>query len=312
MASQADSAASTPVDFEALLGGDEPDIEEVDNGPADPELEAEADTSEDVEAEPEEESEEEAEEKEAEPSHTVKVNGEAKQVSTSELIAGYQKGADYTAKTQKLAEERRAHEAEVSATQTERARYAQVLAGLETRLKALNPEPDWERLRATDPVAFSVQWVDHQRRQAEIDGVAAEQRRVEDLNAVDHEQRVATYAQAEQVRLLEALPKWKDPKVAQVERRALVDYGVSAGFTPEELSEVMDHRSVVVLHKAMQYDAIKARQGTIRKQVAEAQEPVPVVASTRRNPTTKSVALRNQLSKTGSVRDAAALFAEML
>ena len=41
-----------------------------------------------------------------EPLHTVKVDGEDRQVSQSELLNGYQRQADYTRKTQELAVER--------------------------------------------------------------------------------------------------------------------------------------------------------------------------------------------------------------
>src|ERR1700752_3603520 len=42
-----------------------------------------------------------------EPRHTVKVDGESLEVPLSELIKGYQRGADYTRKTMRLADERR-------------------------------------------------------------------------------------------------------------------------------------------------------------------------------------------------------------
>jgi len=58
----------------------------------------------------------------AEPMFTVKVNGEEKQVPQSELVAGYQRQADYSRKTQELADERRRYEsliAQVAAGNTQ-------------------------------------------------------------------------------------------------------------------------------------------------------------------------------------------------
>ena len=54
-----------------------------------------------------------SEEAEEQPARTfrIKAAGEDREVTETELIEGYQLGADYTKKTQKLAEERKAVEA---------------------------------------------------------------------------------------------------------------------------------------------------------------------------------------------------------
>lgn len=49
-------------------------------------------------------------EEQSDPLVTVKINGQEMQVKQSELIAGYQRGADYTRKTQELAAERRRYD----------------------------------------------------------------------------------------------------------------------------------------------------------------------------------------------------------
>ena len=75
------------------------------------EVESEEDT---YEAEDSDENEEETEE-EAPQTFTVKASGEEKEVTFDELVSGYQLGADYTKKTQEVAENRKAVEAEAKA-----------------------------------------------------------------------------------------------------------------------------------------------------------------------------------------------------
>ena len=68
-----------------------------------------ADTEPETKTEPKEETKP-VEQSIEEPMATVKVNGEEMQVKQSELIAGYQRGADYTRKTQELAAERKRYD----------------------------------------------------------------------------------------------------------------------------------------------------------------------------------------------------------
>ena len=79
------------------------------------EVESEEQSEEDTyEAEDSDEVEEETEE-EAPQTFTVKASGEEKEVTFDELVSGYQLGSDYTKKTQELAENRKAVEAEAKA-----------------------------------------------------------------------------------------------------------------------------------------------------------------------------------------------------
>ena len=63
---------------------------------------------------------EEVAEIETAPSYTVKVDGEEVEVNLDELRNGYQRQADYTRKSQSLAEQRKAYEANLQAVQQER------------------------------------------------------------------------------------------------------------------------------------------------------------------------------------------------
>lgn len=313
---------ATAKDFESLLGGAEPS-EEVEAEPeGEEELEAESEEGE-PEAEEEGQAEEEAEEEgEEEPgdTFTVKVDGKSAKVTRDELIKGYTRHADYTRKSQSLADARKVAESEFAAVQQERARYAQILDVAEQRLmQAAPPAKDWDKLRTEDPITFAAEWAQDQRvRQnhaAEYQRLTAERQRLAQVQQVDQHKHLAAHVEVEQGKLLAALPTWSDPKIAGAEKTALVEFGASLGFTPEELNGVFDHRAVLALYKAMKYDTLQKRQPTVRKVIEQAQtrkvlEPGSVSTQSRGSSDLKKAYQR--LGQTGRQSDAASLFEKML
>jgi hypothetical protein len=122
--------------FDVMFGSEEttnPEqaVEESDDTGEEYEV-AEAETFDEEEAEEALESDEveyEVEEPDAQTdtAYTVKIDGEEFEVTLDELRNGYQRQADYTRKSQSLAEQRKAYEANLQAVQAERNQYAQVL-----------------------------------------------------------------------------------------------------------------------------------------------------------------------------------------
>jgi len=113
----------------------------------------------DVEVEDDDESEVEEEELE-ETRYTVKAAGEEKEVTLEELMQGYQLGADYTKKTQELAENRKAVEAEARAiieAKQVRDTYAQRLQSIEQFLTQGQDSPeDLVYMKENDPIGYAV------------------------------------------------------------------------------------------------------------------------------------------------------------
>ena len=95
-----------------------------------------------LEAVEEDQSEEEVEEVEEEvvktetPVYTVKIDGDEHEVTLDELRNGYQRHADYTRKSQTLAEQRKAYESNLEAVQNERGQYADALKTLSAQKSA--------------------------------------------------------------------------------------------------------------------------------------------------------------------------------
>lgn len=321
--------------FESILSGEGQDTEEENekaqqaDEPADDEDEGdepeasddegeEAQESEDEESEDESDDEEESDQDESEdPVYAVKVDGQEIEVPLSELVKGYSRTADYTRKTQQLAAERQQVLAQAAESSALREQYAQRLEQIDQFLQQQQPaEPDWETLRATDPIEFAAQWADHQRRQAMRQQVMVERQAV--MQRQQAEQMMQTQQQLEQARqwLNQAIPEWSDQEKAKADRAAMKAYGTKFGYSDEELSQVMDPRAVVLLRKAMLYDQLQQRKSTIApvKKTGKA-APVlkPSAASTQ---STRKVSdttrAKQRLAKTGNVRDAAKLFETLL
>ena len=110
---------------------------------------------------------------------------------------------------------------------------------------------------------------------------------------------------AQQEKLLEALPEWKDPEVAQEARNCDV-CPACAWFSEQEVSNIADARGVLAIRKAYLYDELMAKKPVAQKKVKKA----PKVTKSGK-PTTKAQSNANRkkqalerLNKTGS-KDAA-------
>jgi len=243
---------------------------------------------------------------------TVKIDGKEEQIPLSEAIANYQRQADYTKKTQALAEQRKAVEQEAAQATVERQQYAQLLSALTEQLQSMqSQEPDWNRLYNEDPLEYVRQkdiWRDNQEK---LQAAQYEQQRIQALNQQQQAAQLQQIVEHNRSRLLEQVPAWNDKAKWEADRKALRDYGIEAGFSDEELNQAYDSRAVVALYKAMKYDRMMAKRPT------KSQPNGPKLAragssTTAPRSTTQLTKAKQRLAKTGSVRDAAAAFELLL
>lgn len=244
---------------------------------------------------------------------TVKVNGKVEQLPIEEVAKGYQRQADYSQKTADLADQRRTLAAEAAAVKEERAQYAQLLTALKTQLESGGQEePNWQTLYDENPLEYVRQkdiWRERQ------DRAAAAQYETQRIQALQTQEQQAALQQAVakgRTELIEAMPEWKDAKKWDADRVKLLDYGKKLGFTDQELGNTYDPRAVIALHKARLYDELKAAKPVpaVRK------APAPLAAgnaqSVTRQATSDETKAKQRLAKTGSIRDAAAVFEKFL
>lgn len=291
-----------------------------------PEGESTPDEPEEPAAEEPEESEEgegeTPEEPQAPQTYHVKVDGEEVEVTLDELLKGYSRTADYTRKTQKLADERAAFQqevervvkAELPAMREERTRYATQVAQLAEVLQSLTAEPDWDKLREENPAAFAEEYAEWDRQQKRIEKLKAERDRAMQDVANDRLEQMREMLRTEQQSLVEKLPTWKQPEVAKKERDEIVSYlKDDLGLSPAEIDGIVDHRVILTVRKAMLFDrAQKAPPATKPTKTQDAPRVVkPGPAPSVKREVSDLTRAKQRLAKTHSVRDAAAAI-EML
>jgi len=264
----------------------------------------------DVESELTEEVEEE--ELEEPQRFKVKAAGEEKEVTLEELMQGYQLGADYTKKTQELAENRKAVEAEARAileAKQVRDTYAQRLQAIEQFLTSgQDSSEDLAYMKENDPIGYAVKVAELTEKKEQLAQVRAEQERIAQQQQADRQQEMARLVQQEATKLSQVLPEFSDPTKGEQIRNEIRNYGKSVGFTEQELSQVYDSRHVLMLHKAMMYDKLQKSKPAVNKKVAQA--PKMVKSGTKVKEGNRDIRKQqlNKLKQTGKVRDAAALF----
>lgn len=276
----------------------EPEPEEEPETPTD-----EPSDEEDGEVEPDDE---ETDEQPVQPkTRRLKIEGAEVEVTDEELEKGYLRTADYTRKTQQLAEQRKAHEAEQAAVRAEREQYATYLAQLAEAAKSLDQEPDWDKLQQEHPDEFPAAWAAWSRRQEQLKAVEAEQRRITEKMRADQIDQYRAHLKQEEAKLVEAIPAWKDAEVAKKEKAELWDFAKRHGYTDEELSMVGDHRVMVLLRKAMQHDRAEAKRPAVRERIERVKVAAPGPAASSRPPVTDLTRAKQRLAKTGRKEDAA-------
>jgi len=294
--------------FLGLMGG-----EDGSDGQPEPQLEANESEAESDESYDESEVEqEEAEEQEEPQKFRVKAAGEEREVTLDELIKSYQLGTDYTKKSQAVAEERKAVEAERQAIQEAKAlrdQYAQRLEMMEQMLRPQDETENLAYLKETDPIGYSVKVAEMVERDKQLNAVRAERERIAQQQEQERQQNLQRMVAEESQKLVAAVPEFADPTKGEALRKDIRSFGKSLGFSDQELASVYDSRAVLTLYKAMQYDKLMASKPEVTKKVAQAPKVMkPGVAQSRDTASEELKKLKARAKQSGRVADAASVF----
>tara|TARA_B110000211_G_C14038161_1_gene535536 strand:+ start:550 stop:1557 length:1008 start_codon:yes stop_codon:yes gene_type:complete len=250
-------------DEEVVAQADEEALEE--------EVEEESDED---ELEATDEDDEDSDEVEEAQTFKVKANGEEQDVTLDELVEGYQKGSDYTKKSQHLAEQRKAVEEHAYAIQEAQnlrdeyhARLGQVQEVLQNNAEEY---VDLDVLKENDPIAYAVAVAERTENSKKLQAVQQEQVRLSEESKAYHSQQQAQFVQAQAKLLSEKMKDFSNPKKAEQLKGEIRNFGKSVGFSDQELGQVLDHRHVMVLHKAAQWDKLQKAKAGVTKKVANA------------------------------------------
>jgi len=287
--------------------------------------EEESEVADDDESEESEEEEVEDEDETESTVYTVKVNGQDVEVSEDELVKGYSRQQDYTQKTQQLAEYKRQldgaaqqYQQELSNTQQVRAQYVDALAtaieGNYTHLQQF-ANVDWERLKTEDREEYLTKRDDYRQAQEGIEQLKAQagqaQQQQQQEMQVQHQQLL----QEEHSKMVSILPEWNDPNTQRAIAKTVSEFALSKGYTQEELSQLVDHRSILVLMQAKAYEDMTRKQHEIRAKKVK-NKPTVVKTKAKREKAEvnqgKRKAKLKRLQKTGHVDDAVTLLEDLL
>jgi len=284
--------------FEGMMG----DSEEADNSQAE------------VQPEDQQETDEVEYEEEAKPRYKVKASGEEVEVELDELIKGYQQGTDYTKKSQALAEQRKAFEAErghLEYVKQERQAYAQKLQALDSFLSQQSQGVNLDVLRETDPIGYAVAVAEQSQREKQIAVVRNEQQRIAQQQQAEHQASLQSHLRTESEKLVSLIPELATPQGDAV-RKQIRDYAKSVGWTDQELSSVYDSRAVQTLYKAMKYEQLQKSKPEVNKKLLAAPKMMRSGTSVPPSKSSSDKQAMQRLRETGKVSDAARAFERFL
>lgn len=250
------------------------------------------------------------------PTYKVKVGKEELEVPLDELLKGYSRTADYTRKTQEIAETRKVVEAErqkIEDAARLRDTYAQRLSVIEQMLSQGEKAEDLAALKEADPIGYAVKVAEQTEREKQLAAVRAEQQRIAQQQQSEQQERLQAHLQVEAAKLQEAIPEMADPAKSQAIKTDIRNYAKKLGFTDQELAQVYDSRAVTAIYKAMQYDKLTAGKSEAVKKVTQAPRMMrPGTSTPEARETQESKKLREQLRRSGNKNDAARIFEKLI
>jgi hypothetical protein len=284
-----ESAEDEPeVEEQADQEADEADIVDAEFEEAPEEDTAEA---EEVEEDPTDEAEEEEPEEQM-----FEVDGES--LSAEELKLGYLRQSDYTKKTQAVAEQRKAYEAQSAQTEATMNALLSAAGADLSRFQNVN----WEKAAIDSPEQYKQAKAAYEQAQSTFNYIKeqADQYQTQQQQQADAANKEAA---TESLTVLKTnIPQWSNDLYYKIR-----DYARTLGVDGDEFNQVSDHRLITALYKAMQFD--QAKKVTAKKKIKPSASKTlsgSKADSTKAVESESARKTRERLRKTGTVDDAAA------
>ena len=270
--------------------------------------ETEVETTEDVS---QEEEQIDTQEKQDSPLHKVKVNGQEFDVTLDELRNGYSRDADYRQKTEELSNQRKQLQSE---SEKQRQDYSQKLTELNQMMsiaqQQLNEEAnqvDLEKLYEDDPTEAMRIERRMKKKQEKLDQAMQQ-------SQAEQKQQFESFLQDQQTKLVAKMPEFSDPQKASQLKASMKNTLTNYGFNNQEIAQVYDHRIVMLVNDAMKYRNMQSSKPGLAKKILK---PGKVLSSgVKQNQSDVSLKAKREklsrLKKSGSVKDAASIFLDMI
>ena len=241
--------------------------------------------------------------------YTVKIDGKDTEVTEDELLSGYSRQADYTRKSQVLAEQRKKMDEELAATQQERQQYQSQLEQFNLQADSKLEEfksVDWTKLKEEDPMEYALKRDQYRELQENKRLVAEEQQNLAQKQQAEMQTKWNEELAKQQEVMAQRLPEWNDPEKGPKLKQNIKSFALKKGFTEQEVDSLIDARSVDVLHKAMMYETLLEAKISQKKAKVVPKVQKPGTPSTKSEVNSEKVKqTRARLKRSGRVDDAA-------
>ena len=275
------------------------------------EVEAAAESEDDVEASDEDYDDDQIDDEdlvEAEAEDTnlipIKVDGKEEHWTLDQLKQSAAGQAAINKRFQEAAEVRKNLEQQQAVLQQQQAQIVQ-LHQQATQGGLQAPTPPSRELFESDPIGYMEEKLKYDEAKTQYDQNVFQLQGVQRQRMQAQQEAHQAYLQEQAQVLQEYIPEIVDPKKGQGLKDALVETGVSYGFSAEEMQGVTDARYVRALNDARKYRELVAKKKSVQTKSNKARPVVKAGAKKRQdgNAATRKKA-QQRLQKTGSIDDA--------
>ena len=243
--------------------------------------------------------------------YKVKVAGQELDVTLDELKNGYSRDADYRRKTEELSYDKKQF---MSESEKQRQDYSSKLNELNQLMSVaqqqLNTEinsVDLEKLYEEDPTEAAR--IEHRlrRKQEKLNSAMAK-------TQSEQNKQFESFVSDQKNKLVTKLPEFSDPDKASKLKSSMKTILNNYGFNDQEISQVYDHRIIMLVNDAMKYRNMQNSKPNLAKKISK---PGKVFSSGVKKDKadlnlTKRKEKLGRLKKSGNIKDATSIFLDMI
>ena len=252
--------------------------------------------------------------------YKLTVNGQEMEVTLDELRKGYSRQQDYTQKTEKLSQDRKnvdqlknEYTRESEEAKIKRDQYEKQLQVLSEQLKASEQKVDLDSLYEDDPAQYVKVKAEQDRQKELLNSANKEQERIQAEKQEEYNRTYSNYLEQQRELLVQKLPIYANKEKGPEFVKNLTNFAKEIGYSDQEISQLVDHRAVMMLANAYRYDKLK-KANLSNKKVTKVSK---VVSSSGYKVQDDSDVVKRMnskkatLKKTGKVQDAVSILEQM-
>lgn len=240
----------------------------------------------------------------------VLADGEELEVPLSEAVQGYQRLETFHRRLNGLTEVARNLETKATEVVAERTKAVELIDQLGNQLAEFLPtEPNWDEEFKKDSNAARKLQKNFETLKGKLTDLAKKRAEIVAKNEEDRAAALANFILTEKAKVRARNPHWSDPKKEKRDLVSMIRTLKSENFSDDEIKQLYDSRMIAIVLKASKYDRMTAN----RPKASQRGKAIIKPGAGRVRTAPKAVnRAQAQLSKTGRVEDAAAVFQHLL